>query len=101
MALSAAEKQQIDAAIDTFVSSPNVQAALTAFNTGAETQVVAFADKVIANATVGGLVGSVFNALKGSAEAEINTLAASLPPAALTALETTAFEGELKTLLGA
>ena len=56
---------------------------------------------MIANATVGGLVGSVFNALKGSAEAEINTLAASLPPAALTALETTAFEGELKTLLGA
>lgn len=100
MALSAAEKQQVEAAVDAFVQSPNVQAAITSFNTTAEGQVVAFADKIIANASVGGLVGSIFNALKGSAEAEINTLATSLPPAALTSLETAAFENELKAILG-
>lgn len=78
-----------------------MQTVLTNFNTGLERQGVAFADKVIANAHVGGLIGGVFNAFKASAETELNTLVASLPAAALTTLETNTLESGLKSLLGA
>lgn len=101
MALTTAEKQQVEAAVDAFLASPSVQTTVTNFITAAEAQGVSFADSIINNAKVGGLLGSIFTALKGSAEAEIATLVASLPPAAITALATNAVEGELKTLLGA
>lgn len=95
------EKQQIETAVDTFVESPNVQTTITNLIATGEAAGVKFIDTVIANAKVGGVLGSVFSALKGSAEAEINALVATLPPAAIEALATKAFEGELKTLLGA
>lgn len=101
MALTAEEKTQINTAVDAFLESPSVQSTITGLVTTIEKDGVTFADTVIANAKVGGVLGGVFNALKGSAEAEINTLVASLPPAALSMLATKAVEGELKTILGA
>jgi hypothetical protein len=100
MTLTEAEKQQVETAVDAFLASPSVQSTVTAFVSSAEAQGVALADSIINNAKVGGLLGSIFTALKGSAEAEINTLVASLPPAAIVALATSAVEGELKTILG-
>jgi hypothetical protein len=100
MALTEQEKQQIDAAVDTFVESPNVQTTITKIISGAEGAAVKFADTVIANAKVGGVLGPIFNALKGSAEAELNSFVASLPPAAIAAIATKAFEGELKSVFG-
>jgi hypothetical protein len=101
MALSEAEKQQVEAAVNAFVESPNVQATLTNLITSTETTGVAFIDNIINNVKVNGILGGVVNAFKGSAEAEVNALVASLPPAAIASLATKAFEGELKTLLGA
>ena len=101
MSLTTAEKQQVEAAVDAFLASPNVQATVTNFIASAEAQGVSFVDSIINNAKVGGLLGGIFTALKGSAGTEISTLVASLPPAALTALATNAVEGELKSLLGA
>jgi len=100
MGLSIAEKQQINTAIDTFLESPTVQAAATAFITNVEGGAVKAVDAIVNNAKVGGLLGGIFNALKSSGEAELNTFVASLPPAAITALLTKDAEGELKTLLG-
>lgn len=100
MSLTPAEEQEVEAALDAFIDSPNVQSTLTNVNANLEKNGLAFADKIIAGAKVGGLLGTLFNALKGSAEAELNSLAASLPPAALTALETNAIKSELKSLLG-
>lgn len=101
MALSEAEKQQIEAAVDTFLESANVQTTLANLITSGETQGVSVIDTIINNAKVGGLLGGILNALKGSAESEINTLVASLPPAAIAQLATKGLEGELKTILGA
>jgi hypothetical protein len=101
MALTAEEKTQVEAAVDAFLESPNVQATVTNLITSAESTGVTALDNIINNAKVGGLFGGILNAFKSSAEAEVNTLIASLPPAAITALATKAIEGELKTLLGA
>jgi hypothetical protein len=101
MTLTTEEKQQVEAAVNAFVESPNVQATLTNLITSAETTGVAALDNIINNVKVNGILGGVVNAFKGSAEAEVNTLVASLPPAAIASLATKAFEGELKTLLGA
>jgi len=100
MTLTLEEKQQIEAAVDAFFESPNVQATVINLITSGETAAVSAVDTIINNAKVGGLLGSIFTALKGSAEAELNTLVASLPPAAIAALATKAIEGELKTILG-
>lgn len=100
MALNEAEKQQVEAAVDAFLESPNVQTGIVNFITTAESQGVKIIDQTIAGAKVGGLLGGLLNALKGSAEAEVNALVASLPPAAIAKLATHAVEGELKTLLG-
>lgn len=100
MALTTEEKQQIETAVDAFIESPNVQSTITSFISSAEAQGVALADTIIHNAKAGGLLGGLVNALKGSAEAELNTLVASLPAAAVTVLATKAVEGELKTILG-
>ena len=101
MALSEAEKQQVVAAVDAFLESPSVQTTVTNFIASAEAQGVSVIDNIINNAKVGGLLGGIMTALKGSAEGEINTLVASLPPAAIAGLATKGIEGELKTLLGA
>ena len=101
MTLTPAEKQQVEVAVDSFLDSPNVQTTVATFVASAEAQGVSVADSIINNAKVGGLLGSLFTALKGSAEAEIATLVASLPPAAIATLATKAIEGELKTILGA
>ena len=101
MALTTEEKAQVEAAVDAFLGSPNVQTTVANFIASAEAQGVSVVDSIINNAKVGGLLGGLFTALKGSAEAEITTLVASLPPAAIATLATNAIEGELKTLLGA
>lgn len=101
MPLTTAEKQQVEAAVDTFLESPTVQTTVTNVIASVEAQGVSVIDSIINNAKVGGLLGGVFTALKGSAEAEVNTLVASLPPAAIAQIATKAVEGELKTLLGA
>lgn len=101
MALTEAEKQQIEAAVDAFIESPNVQTTVTNLITSGEAAGVSAVDAIINNAKVGGLLGSIVTALKGSAEGELNTFVASLPPAAITALATKGVEAELKTLLGA
>ena len=101
MALSEAEKTQIEAAVDAFLASPNVQTALANFIASAESTGVTALDNIINNAKAGGLLGGLLNAFKGSAEAEVNTLVASLPPAALATLATNALASEIKTLLGA
>ena len=101
MALSEAEKTQVEAAVDAFLASPNVQTTVTNIIASGEAAAVSAVDTIINNAKVGGLLGSIFTALKGSAEAELNTFVASLPPAAIATLATNAVEGELKTLLGA
>ena len=101
MALSATEQAQVEAAVDAFLASPNVQTTVTNIIASGETAAVSAVDTIINNAKVGGLLGSIFTALKGSAEAELNTFVASLPPAAIATLATNAVEGELKTLLGA
>lgn len=101
MPLSETEKQQVEAAVDAFLESPNVQTAITGVVATAEAEGIQFADDIINNAKVGGLLGTVVNAFKGSAVAELNTLVASLPPAALTMLATKAVESELKSILGA
>ena len=90
MALTEAEKQQVEAAVDAFLESPNVQTTFTNLVTTAEGGAEKAIDTIIANAKAGGLAGTLLNALKGSAEAEINALIASLPPAAITALATKA-----------
>jgi hypothetical protein len=100
MAITESEKQQIETAVDAFVESPNVQSGITKFVSEAEAQGVKVVDQIIANAHAGGLAGPILNALKGSAEAELNSFVASLPPAAIAALATKAFESELKSLLG-
>lgn len=101
MNLTSADKQQIETAVDTFLESPSVQSTVTSFIGSAEKQGVALADTIINNAKAGGLLGGIVNALKGSAETELNTLVASLPAAAISMLATKAIEGELKTILGA
>ena len=101
MALSEAEKQQVEAAVDAFFESPTVQATAVNVIASVETAAVSAVDTIINNAKVGGLLGGIFTALKGSAEAELNTFVATLPPAAIATLATNAVEGELKTLLGA
>ena len=101
MALTSEEKQQVEGAVDAFLESPNVQTGMTNFIGAAEAQGVAVVDAIIANAKAGGLLGGLLNALKGSAEAEINTLVASLPPAAIAKLATKGIENELKSILGA
>lgn len=101
MALTEAEKQQIETAVDAFVESPNVQSTFVTLLTSAESTGVKALDDIINNVKVGGILGAIVTAFKGSAEAEVNTLVASLPPAAIAALATKAVEGELKTLLGA
>lgn len=101
MALTEAEKQQIESAVDAFIESPNVQTTVTNLITSAEATGVKALDAIINNVKAGGLLGGIINAFKGSAETEVNALVASLPPAAITALASKAFEGELKTLLGA
>ncbi len=100
MALTTAEKQQVEAAVDAFLESPTVQTTVAGVIASSETQAVNLADSIINNAKVGGLLGGIFTALKGSAETELNTLVASLPPAAIAELATKAIEGELKTILG-
>ena len=98
MALTPAEKQQIEAAVDAFIESPNVQTVVTNIITGAETTAENAIDTIINNAKVGGLLGSIFTALKGSAEAEVNALIASLPPGrAHGARYAAGVEAELKT----
>jgi hypothetical protein len=101
MALTSAEKQQVEAAVDTFLESSNVQTGLANAIKSAEGAGVTVVDNIINNAKVGGLLGSVFTALKGSAEAEVNTLVASLPPAAIAMIATKGIENELKSILGA
>ena len=101
MALSESEKQQIASAVDAFLESSNVQTTFANLITSAESTGVKALDDIIANVKVGGVLGGIVNAFKGSAEAEVNQLVASLPPAAVAALATKAIEGELKTLLGA
>jgi hypothetical protein len=100
MALTSAEKQQVEAAVTAFLESPTVQTTIAGFIGSAETQGVALADKIIENAKVGGLLGSLFNALKSSGEAELNTLVASLPATAIAEMGTKALEGELVAILG-
>jgi hypothetical protein len=101
MTLTPAEKQQAETAIDTFLESPAVQTNISSLIATGETNGVTLIDNIIDNAKVGGVLGGVVNAFKGSAEAEIKTLVASLPPAAIAMLATKAIEGELKSLLGA
>ena len=101
MTLTPAEKQQVEAAVDTFLESPQVQTGVTTFIANAEAQGVKVIDSIIDNAKAGGLLGGVMNALKGSAEGEINTLVSSLPPAAIAMLTTKGIENELKSILGA
>jgi hypothetical protein len=101
MSLTSAEKQQVETAVDTFLESPTVQTTVAGFIGSAEAQAVGVADAIINNAKPSGLLGGIVTALKGSAEGEINTLVASLPPAAIAMLATKAVEGELKSILGA
>lgn len=101
MALTTAEKQQVEAAVTAFLESPTVQGTVAGVIASAETQGVSLVDSIINNAKVGGLLGGIFTALKGSAEAEIATLVASLPPASIAELATKAVENELKAILGA
>jgi hypothetical protein len=100
MALTTTEKQQVEAAVTAFLESPTVQTTVAGFITSAETQGVNFIDTIINNTKPGGLLGGILTALKGSAETEINTLVASLPPASIAELATKAVEGELVTILG-
>ena len=100
MSLTSAEKQQVEAAVTAFLESPTVQTTVAGVIGSAETQGVNLVDSIINNAKVGGLLGSIFPALKGSAEAEINTLVASLPPAAIAELATKAVESEFVAILG-
>jgi len=101
MALTTAEKQQVEAAVTAFLESPTVQTTVAGFITSAEAQGVSVIDAIINNAKPGGLLGGILTALKGSAEAEIATLVASLPPASIAELGTKALEGELVAILGA
>ena len=101
MALTTAEKQQVEEAVDTFLESASVQTEMTNLIGAAETTGVNAVDAIIDNAKAGGLLGGLLNALKGSAEGELKTLVASLPPAAIAGLATKGIEGELKSLLGA
>lgn len=100
MTLTDAEKQQVEAAVNGFLESASMQATINNLITTAETSAVNFVENVINNAKIGGLLGGIFNALKGSADAEITAFVAQLPPAAIAAMATTAAENELKTLLG-
>lgn len=101
MNLTDAEKQQVEAAVNGFIESASVQATVVNLITTVETSGVKFVENIINNAKIGGLLGGIFNALKGSADAEIETLVSQLPPAAIAAMATTAAENELKALLGA
>ena len=101
MALTEPEKQQVELAVTTFLESPTVQTTVAGVVASAEAQGFSLVDSIINNAKIGGLLGSVFAALKGSAEAEIAALVASLPPAAIAELATKAVEAELTTILGA
>jgi acyl-CoA synthetase (NDP forming) len=98
--ITPAEKQQAEAAIDSFIESPNVQAALVNLITSGEVPLEKTIEAIINNAHSNGWAGALISALKGSADAEVTALFAGFPPAVLAALATKAVEGELKTLLG-
>ena len=59
MALTEAEKQQVEAAVDAFLESPNVQTTFTNLVTTAEGGAEKAIDTIIANAKAGGLAVSV------------------------------------------
>ena len=101
ISLTPEETVQVESAVDAFLESPNVQSTITNLITSGEKTGVAAIDTVIEDAKAGGIAGALVNAFKGSAEAEVNTLVASLPPASISMLATKAVENGLKSLLGA
>ncbi len=82
------------------LESPAVQAELLSAITNGEKWVEAALDTVIANAKVGGVLGVVVAATKGSLEGELNAEFAAFPPATIAAWLTKLAQEEAKALGG-
>lgn len=82
------------------LESPPAQSALITSIAAGEVPLEGFLDSTIANLKVGGILGVVITAAKGTVEAELNAQFKQYPPAAIAAYLTKLAQEEAKSLGG-
>lgn len=88
-----------DAAV-ALIESPTGQAAITTVVTAGEANLESLLDSLISNAKAGGALAIVLNALKGTAEADVNAEFAKLSAPVIVAWLTSEAVAEAKALGG-